>query len=74
MTGETVNFICIVYLSRAAHKSDLSLRHPLHAIRMLTEPGIRRGNEDSRRNENGKLWKKIDKHTSFSRKIKMVDL
>ena len=47
----------------------------------MTEPGICRGNEDSRGNENRKLRekkcsveKKIDKHKFFSMNIKMMDL
>ena len=47
----------------------------------FSEPGIRRGNEDSRGNENRKsrknilsVGKKIDKHTFLSMKIKMMDL
>ena len=47
----------------------------------MTEPGICRGNEESRRNENRKLReknmfdrKKIDKHDFFSMNIKMMDL
>ena len=44
------------------------------------EPGIHRGNKHSRGNENQKSWKnifpwkKIDKYTFFSMKIKMMDL
>ena len=48
---------------------------------LMPEPGNRRGNEDSLENENRKSWnkifsvgKKIDKHTFFSMKIKMMDL
>ena len=46
----------------------------------ISEPGIRSGNKDSRGTENRKSlkkylpWKKIDKHTLFSMKIKIMDL
>ena len=47
----------------------------------LAKPGICRGNEDSCRNENQKsqekifsMGEKIDNHTCFSMKFKMMDL
>ena len=54
---------------------------PLSGLWLSSEPGIPCRNEDSRGNENRKLWEKIfsvgkkfDKHTFFSIKIKMMDL